>query len=177
MNWLWKKSHVSMSARCIRVQGYPPSWDITTMVPSTSAMQQPKQSWLLDWLGWKRRPSKEACFPTNPFPNGNPHGRKMHSSLMGVGALLKTWSWTMAPEEERSGFYASTLVCKPCHQNWLWKPEQRVISELPQVFRLHFIKLVFWLNVLHSDEPHEEKGAESVSWMLHSGLPATPHRN
>lgn len=138
------------------------------------AKQQGKQSWLHDWPGWKRRPSKDMCFPMNPSFSGNQHGRKPQASLICTGSSFTNMKFNNGSWERKKLISRQHSLCKPCHQNRLWKPTERAISALPRVFHLHFIKLVFWLNGLHSDEFHKEKRMENVSWILHPGVSNHP---
>lgn len=129
--------------------------------------KQSKPGFLKDWDG--RGGQAETCVPTNPITNKRQHSRKTHATWA-QQALFKKWSLTMALEGERSWFYSNSLVCSLWHQNWLQRPKERVISELPGVFYPHFIKLVFWLNMFHTNDVHKEKGTKNVSWILHPGF-------
>ena len=89
-NWLWKKSHIAMFSWCIREQGYPPSWDIKTMVPSMMkrAKQQAKQSWLRDWPGWEEEAKQRHVLPHEsllqwePAWQENPGKLNVHEELL-----------------------------------------------------------------------------------------------
>lgn len=118
-----------------------------------SVMQQAKPSWLPEWLGQKRRPSW-GMLTHKPLHQRETAQQENTCNLMSVASAVKIVKLNNALEDERSWFYSNSLVCTLCHQNWLQKTKERVISELPGVFYLHFIKLVFWLNVLHCDEFH-----------------------